>query len=327
MKATAIAPSNIAFIKYWGKKDKILRLPTNGSLSMNLSALLTTTTVEFSDKYKENLVIINGQKATVEAEDRVVDHLDRIRKLGNISYRAKVASVNNFPTSSGLSSSASGFAALTLAAAISSGLKLTEKELSILARKASGSACRSIPDGFVEWFEGTTDASSWARSIYPPSFWDIKDIVVIVDRKEKDVSTTEGQKNAFSSPFFKLRLLRINDKIAKLKKFLKEKDFENFGKLVEDEALELHAMIMTAKPSLIYWLPETVRLMRLVRVWRSRGVSVYFTINTGHDIHLLCEEKNRQKVLARLEDAGIKKDNIIVSSPAEGVKLINNHLF
>jgi len=327
MKATAIAPSNIAFIKYWGKKDEILRLPTNGSISMNLSALLTTTTVEFSDKYKEDIVFINGQVVNEVKRKRVVEHLDRVRKFGQKKLRAKVVSINNFPTSSGLSSSASAFAALTLAVVTSAGLKLKEKELSILARKASGSACRSIPDGFVEWFEGTTDASSWARSIYPLSFWDIKDIVVIVDRKEKDVSTTEGQKNAFSSPFFKLRLLRINDKIAKLKKFLKEKDFENFGKLVEDEALELHAMIMTANPSLIYWLPETLRLMRLVRVWRSRGIPVYFTINTGHDIHLLCEGKNKLRVFAKLEEAGIEKDNIIVNSPAEGVKLANNHLF
>ena len=148
MKATAIAPSNIAFIKYWGKKDEDLKIPENGSISMNLSNLLTTTTVEFNSEFKEDSILVNN-KVDVKETNKVIKHLDLIRKKANIFLKVKVVSKNNFPDGTGLSSSASGFAALTLAATKAIGLDLNEKELSSLARQGSGSACRSIPDGFV----------------------------------------------------------------------------------------------------------------------------------------------------------------------------------
>ena len=169
MKATAIAPSNIAFIKYWGVKDEILRLPKNGSISMNLSNLLTTTTVEFNSNLTEDEISINETKESKE-QNRVEEHLDRIRKLANLSQKAKVVSQNNFPTATGLSSSASGFAALSLAGAKAAGLNLSEKDLSILARQGSGSACRSIPDGFTEWLDGDTSETSYAVSLFPPDY-------------------------------------------------------------------------------------------------------------------------------------------------------------
>ena len=210
LKATAVASSNIAFIKYWGRKDEALRIPENGSISMNLSNLLTTTTVEFNPKFKEDIITINDHKEEND-ESRVIKHLDRVRKLAKISYpsatlMAKVVSKNNFPTATGLSSSASGFAALTLAAAKAAGLNLSEKELSILARQGSGSSCRSIPDGFVEWLDGDTNETSYAVSLCPQNYWDIADVVAIVSRDKKEVSTTEGQKLVNSSPFFPVRL-------------------------------------------------------------------------------------------------------------------------
>lgn len=326
MKKTAIAPSNIAFIKYWGKRDEKLRIPTNGSISMNLSGLKTTTTVEFSKDFQRDWVIINNQGATSIPKERVVQHLDRIRKLAYLDHKAKVVSINNFPVSTGLSSSASGFAALTLAATSAAGLKLKERQLSILARLGSGSACRSIPSGFVEWREGGSSESSFAVSLYLPDYWDICDIVVIVGRKEKEVETTEGQKRAFSSPFFQERLKKIDIKIKLFKEYLKERNFEKFGELIEDEALELHAIILTSKPSLLYWFPETMRIMRLVRSWRKEGLPVYFTINTGHDVHLICQKEDIDKLLKRLKTvAGIK--NIIVNRSSVGTRLVSENLF
>ena len=189
MKATAVAPSNIAFIKYWGKKNEKLRLPTNGSISMNLSNLHTTTTVEFNKDLDDDTVIINRQQVDSLKKDRVIKHLDRIRKMAKINLRAKVVSQNNFPMGGGLSSSASGFAALTVAGSSAAGLRLSEKELSILARYASGSSCRSIPDGFVEWLGGNSKETSYAISLYRPSYWGICDVIVVVDTKEKEVTT------------------------------------------------------------------------------------------------------------------------------------------
>lgn len=148
MKSTAVAPANIAFIKYWGKADEEPRLPLNASLSMNLSACTTTTTVEFSPEF------IDDQVSEGFDKKRIITHIDRLRKAAGIGLRATISTKNSFPTSSGVASSASGFAALTVAAAAALSLELTEKELTLFARLGSGSACRSIPDGFVEWKKG-----------------------------------------------------------------------------------------------------------------------------------------------------------------------------
>ena len=326
MKATAIAPSNIAFIKYWGKKDDELRLPANGSISMNLSGLYTTTTVEFATKYKSDSVIIDGKNLKYEAK-RVVVHLDRVRNIANLILRAKVVSKNNFPNSTGLSSSASGMAALTVAASNAAGLKLPEKDLSILARLGSGSACRSIPDGFVEWIEGSnTNDSSYAYSLYPSNYWKILDVVAVVSKDKKEIATTEGQKSVETSPFFKSRLSRLQAKLILCKEFIRKKNFKKFGELIEAESLELHAIMLTSIPSLIYWLPGTIQIMKAVKKWRSENLPVYFTINTGHAVHILVEEKNKDTLLKKLgEEKYIKK--IIVNKPTNGARISDKHLF
>ncbi len=353
MKATAIAPSNIAFIKYWGKKDEKLKLPENGSISMNLSNLQTTTTVEFNQDFKEDEIVINNsQELSLRGakrrsnlskqrdchaplsdarndrleSSRVITHLDRIRSLAKIFHKAKVVSKNNFPTGTGLSSSASGFAALTIAAAAAAGLKLSEKDLSILARLGSGSACRSIPDGFTEWIQGETNETSYAVSIYPPDYWNIVDIVAVVNIGPKDVPTSQGQKLAQSSPFFPTRLEFINKKIRTIKKYLKEKKFTLLGELIESEALELHAIMLTSNPSLIYWLPGTISVMKKVQKWRKEGIQAYFTVNTGQDVHIICQKKDAEKVSKLIKEIPEVKQ-IIINNPSKGSRLISDHLF
>jgi len=318
IKATSVAPSNIAFIKYWGKRDEDLKIPLNGSISMNLSNLLTTTTVEFNPDFKKDLIIINDQEEGDEGS-RVIKHLDRIRKLAKIKHKAKVISKNNFPTGTGLSSSASGFAALTLAASKAADLSLSEKELSILARQGSGSACRSIPDGFVEWLDGNTNETSYAVSIFPPDYWDIVDVVAVVSKDKKEISTTEGQKLAKSSPFFPARLSKIKDKIKLMKKHIQEKNFTLFGELVEQEALELHAIMLTSIPSLVYWLPGTLKVMHAVKRWRQEGLQVYFTVNTGQDIHLICQKKDAEKVVNKAKEIPDVTQTII-NYPSNGAR-------
>lgn len=320
MKKTAIAPTNIAFIKYWGRKNEELRLPENGSVSMCLSDMTTTTTVEFSETFNEDAVTINGESAASEAS-RVVEHLDRIRKLANITHKASVVSENSFPTATGLSSSASGFAALSVAASSAAGLNLSEKELSILARQGSGSACRSIPSGFVEWLDGDTSETSYAQSLYPPGYWDIMDIVAVVSDDRKDISTSEGQTRFKTSPFNEARVAGMKDKITESKKAIEMKDFTKLGEITEAEALNMHAVMLTSQPPLIYWTPGTLSIMKLVQRWRREGLEVYFTINTGQDIHLLIESKNKETLLNKLTELDIVK-NTIVNTPASGARLI-----
>lgn len=329
MKATAIAPTNIAFTKYWGKKDEILRLPENGSVSMCLSDLLTTTTVEFSPKFKNDEIIINGGGVEKGEAERVIKHLDRVRKLAGQpagGLKAKVVSNNNFPSGTGLSSSASGFAALTLAASSAAGLNLSEKDLSILARQGSGSACRSIPSGFVEWLDGDTSETSYAKQIFPSNYWAIADVVAIVSEGKKEVSSTKGQQLATSSPFLAFRLAHMRQKNELVKKLIKEKNFKEFGELLEAEALELHSIMLTQKPALIYWTPGTLTIMKLVSHWRAEGLPVYFTINTGQDIHLICEAENIDKVREKLNSIEEVK-NVIVNKPGEGARMREAHLF
>jgi diphosphomevalonate decarboxylase len=325
MKKTAVSPSNIAFIKYWGRKDDELRLPANGSISMNLSNLLTTTTVEFRPDYKNDIVIINSKQESGE-ENRVIKHLDRIRKLANFKSFAKVVSENNFPKSAGLSSSASGFAALTIAGTKAAGLNLSEKELSILARQGAGSASRSIPDGFVQWLDGNSSDTSYSVSLYPPNYWDIADVVALISTDKKDVATSEGHKRSDSSIFFKERMKHIKNKIILCKTYIKEKNFEKLGELTEGEALELHAIMLTSIPSLIYLLPESIRVIKEVKRWRENGIMAFFTLNTGQNVHILCEGKNAENVSQLAQKIeGVQKT--IVNYPAKGAVLVGKHLF
>lgn len=326
MKVTAIAPSNIAFIKYWGKKDEVLRLPANGSVSVNLSNIWTKTTVEFGKNLSEDEVIINNEKNSKKAA-RVIKHLDIIRNLAKISLKAKVETQNSSLTASGLASSASGFAALSLAGSRAAGLNLSEKELSILSRQGSGSACRSIPDGFVEWLDGNKSEDSYAVSIFPPDYFEIAVIVVLVkSQTEKEVSSTSGQERTSLNPFFPVRIQHIKKKISCLKDLIKAKEFSKFGEIVESEALELHAIALTSLPPIIYWQPETIAIMHRVHELRKNGLLVYFTIDAGPNIHLIVEKANTDRLIAEIKKH-FPDNQYIVNYPSQGARIVKDHLF
>lgn len=325
MKSTAIATSNIAFTKYWGRKDETLRLPINGSVAMTLSNLLTTTTVEFDDKLKKDDITINNDKNEKEVE-KVIKHLNRIRKLAGIETFAKVVSVNSFPTGTGLSSSSSGFAALTVAAADAAGLKLSEKELGILSRQASGASIRSIPGGFVEWLDGDTSEASYAKTIFTKDHWGIADVVAVVSKERKDVATSQGHEGANTSPFMEARIAKMKQKNETVKKLINEKNFKEFGEFIEAEALELHAIYMTQTPSLIYLTPKSLMVIKMCKKWRSEGLPVYFTVNTGQDVHLIVEKENVEKLQNKLKEISEVKE-VIVNYAGDGTNLSNAHLF
>ncbi|MCX6730750.1 MAG: diphosphomevalonate decarboxylase [Candidatus Roizmanbacteria bacterium] len=325
MKATAKAHSNIAFIKYWGRKEEILRLPSNGSISMNLSNLFTTTTVEFNPSLHNDDILVNGERNN-EINSRITKHLDRIRVLLQKKTYAQVVSQNSFAASAGMASSASGFAALTVAGVAAAGLQLSEKELSILARQGSGSACRSIPDGFVEWVDGNTSDDSYAHKLFDQSHWDICDIVTVISKEKKDVSTSMGQQTASSSIFFQTRLNNIVQKIHTCKELMKTRNFDEFGKLIEMEALELHTIMFTSWPSLIYLEPASLGVMKAVKRLREEGISAYFTIDAGPNIHIICLQKDIDHIEKRIKTIpGVLET--IINNASRGSYLIDNHLF
>lgn len=320
-KVTVKAPANIAFIKYWGKKNEKLRLPANSSISMNLSETYTLTSVEKDKTLQTDRVSIDGTRLNGEALIRITKHLDLIRGMAKEKMFLRIESKNNFPRGAGIASSASGFAALTLAASKAFELNLSEKELSILARLGSGSACRSIPDGFVEWKVGETSESSYAHSLYPPDYWEICDLIAIVGEDSKKVSSTEGHSIAESSPFYKARIAGMPKKISEIKKAMKNKDFAKFGEIIETEAVNMHTVMMTSKPPLFYWLPETVTIMESVIQWRGQGIQSYFTIDAGPNVHVICESKNTDKLKIKLKSMHeIKK--VFINKPSIGATLI-----
>ncbi len=321
MKITAKAPANIAFIKYWGKRNEKLRLPANSSISMNLSNAFTVTSVEFDEKLKKDRFLLNGIVAGREETNRVSKHINLLRSIVKIKTPAVIESINNFPKASGIASSASGFAALTLAATKAAGLNLSEKELSILARLGSGSACRSIPDGFVEWKMGDTSKSSYAQSLFKPDYWDICDLIAVVGEKSKKISSTEGHAIAESSPFYKTRIAGMKNKVKEIKLALKIKDFTKFGEILEAEAVNMHTVMMTSVPPLYYWKPETLNIMNRVMELREEGLECYFTIDAGPNVHIICEGKNMSKLKREISNtSGVKK--LLVNRPADGAQLI-----
>jgi diphosphomevalonate decarboxylase len=320
-KATAIAASNIAFIKYWGNRDPVRRVPLNDSISMNLDHATTTTSVEFDDQLADDQVIIGGAAASGAARARVLAHLDRVRALARIETKARVESRNTFPMGVGIASSASAFAALSLAATRAAGLKLNERELSILARQASGSACRSIPAGFVEWIAGSNDDNSYAVSIAPPEHWDLRDVIAIVSTEEKQVGSTEGHAAASTSLFLPERLNALPTRFHHVRHAILARDLHALGPTVEEEAIELHLIAMTSRPPIFYWSPGMVRVIQSAQRWRAEGLAVYFTLDAGPNVHLICEAKDVDQVttLARqMPDV----QQVIANAPGGAARLV-----
>jgi diphosphomevalonate decarboxylase len=302
--ATAQAFSNIAFIKYWGNRDQLLRLPANGSISMNLEGLFTRTRVEFRADSDRDRLVFNEQEIRGTGLGRVSAFLDITRDMAGIKERAEVDSRNNFPTGTGIASSASAFAALALAATRAAGLDLSEAELSRLARRGSGSACRSVPGGFVEWQMGTSDEDSYATSIADPDHWPLVDCIAILSIEHKTISSTEGHTLAETSPLQAARLADATRRLDLCRRAILERDFEALATVTELDSDMMHAVMMTSTPPLLYWLPTTLAVMEAVRAWRKGGLSVCYTIDAGPNVHVLCPEDQGEQVARRLNGLG-----------------------
>lgn len=322
MKATAIAPSNLALMKYMGRKDDVLRLPANGSVAMNLSGCQTTTTIEFSPDYPSDSLRIDGQEEG-GASKRVFAHLDRIRAMFGVTDKARIESKNTFPRSTGLSSSSSGLAALTVAAVAALGKSLSPRELSILARQGSGSACRSIPDGFTEWLDRDTSDESYAVSVFPPEHWDLCDVAAIITTTPKKTSSSDTHVLVKTSPLFAPRVAAMPARIEQCKQYLAARDLSKLGPLVEQESDDLHALYESV--GVIQRSDEAKELCRLVTQWRTE-VPVYYSLNTGQNVHLLCDAKDVPAVQKKLASVPFVHGNI-VNHPAPGARVIKEHLF
>jgi len=321
--ATAQSSPNIAFIKYWGNRDNVLRLPLNGSISMNLDGLYTRTTVSFQPSLPYDELIINGHEVMGAGLDRISYILDIIRGMANIYERAEVMSENNFPSGAGIASSASAFAALALAGSKAAGLSLSEPELSRLARRGSGSASRSIPGGFVEWQAGTDDEDSFAFSIAGPDHWDLVDCVAIVSASHKKTGSTEGHSIAPTSPLQAARVADAPRRLEICRRAILERDFNTFASIVELDSDMMHAVMMTSSPALHYWKPASLEVMSYVRQWRMDGAPVSYTVDAGPNIHVICPGTEATTIGKKLREIkGV--DKVLVARAGGPAKIVEN---
>jgi diphosphomevalonate decarboxylase len=220
--------------------------------------------------------------------------------MAGIETRASVASENNFPTGAGIASSAAAFAALALAATKAAGLDLEEAALSRLARRGSGSACRSIPGGFMEWQMGTEDSDSYAVSIAAPEHWDLADCVAVLSSEPKPTGSTEGHALAGTSPLQAARLADAPRRLEICRSAILQRDFAALADIVELDSNMMHAVMMTSRPPLFYWQEATLTVMQAVRAARAKGLPVCYTIDAGPNVHAITEGAEAERVAGLL---------------------------
>ncbi len=332
-KATATAPSNIAFIKYWGAKDLERAVPLAPSISMTLRRCRTRTTVEVEPGTagRDEITILEEGGGARPAGDlfreRVTRHLSLLLRHAGVQGPCRVATSNSFPMAAGLASSASGFAALTLAAAKALGLDLSVEELSSLARlSGSGSAARSVLGGYVEWPAGDGEEKCHAVQLAPASHWDLRDVIAIVDEGPKGASSLEGHRRAPTSPHFQARLQILPERSQLVREAIARRDLAALGLILEEEAIELHLVAMSSRPPLHYWKPGSLRVLEAVRAMREDGAEAWATLDAGPNLHVICTPRWEEWVHREL--SGLPEvRRVILDGVGDGPRFDAEHLF
>ena len=298
-RATAVAHSNIALVKYWGKADVERNLPAVPSLSMTLAALFTKTTVAFDPELDEDTGRLGDRALEGRPLERVRRALDRVRALAGIETRASVESLNSFPTASGLASSASGFAALVVAAAAAARVDLSPSRLSSLAREASVSAARSVFGGFVCLEAGAAEAVPLASADH----LDVSMIVAVTTSAEKSVSSTAGMlRTAETSPYYGAWITASPLLYESARRAIVERDVPALGAAMEKSTLLMHASMFGADPAIIYLRPASLAVIECTRELRASGIPAYFTMDAGPHVKVLTPSAHTAEVSRALRE-------------------------
>jgi len=308
MKATAVAHANIALVKYWGKRDEARMLPEAASLSLALDRLRTTTTVELGD--------FSADSFTLDSRAEDPSRARALLDAAGIRQRARIESRNEFPTAAGLASSASGFAALAVAAAAAAGLRKTPEELSALARLGSGSAARSVPGGWAVW------ENESARQVFSPTHWDLRFCIAVCADGEKQVGSRDGMRSTReTSPYHGAWIAQCRRDLPAALHLLAARDLPGLGALAERNALRMHADALAADPPLLYWQPATIACLQALRALRSSGVQAWPTIDAGPHVVAICAPADADAVEGRLRSVpGVTE--LLRCAPAGGATLL-----
>lgn len=307
-KCTVSAPANIAFIKYWGALDIDRALPLNSSISMTLEQCVTLCTAELlpgAPRRDEIWLAEADGRLTPAGPDfarRVLAHIERLRQWAGREEGVRIGTRNTFPAAAGLASSASGFAALTLAVTRAFGLDLGPEDLSLLARRSgSGSACRSVVGGYVEWRAGDVpEANSFAVQMADADHWDLRDVIAVVEIGPKTVSSLDGHRRAPTSPYYGRRRELLDARLDRVRGAIRDRDLSALGPVLEEEAIDLHLIAMSSHPPIFYWSPGTLEVLRTVRELRQEGLEAWATMDAGANVHVICDPESEDEVAERL---------------------------
>ncbi len=296
-RGSAFSPSNIALCKYWGKRDAALNLPVNSSLSISLGDLGSRTDIRPCSGRDQ--IHLNGQLQPADSgfAKRIISFLDLFRPaLGD--FGLEVRTENNIPTAAGLASSASGFAALVKALDDLAGWGLDGKQLSMLARLGSGSAARSIYDGFVMWYAGSHPDGSDSFAEQIDAAWpEFRIGILELESSPKPVGSRDGMNRTVeTSELYKSWPPQAAADLATIQAAIDAHDFGMLGKTAERNALAMHATMLAAWPPLLYLQPESIELVHEVQRVRTEGLEVYLTIDAGPNIKLLFLETSEAEV-------------------------------
>ncbi len=292
----AIAQPNIALIKYWGKRDVEQNLPAVGSISVTLRDLYTDMRVEFDDGLEQDELTVNGSR-----DDRMLPRLGACldRVAGENRTRARIVSECNFPIAAGLASSASAFAAATLAAAAAAGRDCTRAELASLAGQASGSAARSVFGGFVEL--SNRDSAIEVRSLRAADEWPLHVVVAITETGPKPVGSTEAMEiSRRTSPFYSSWVEQQEHDLDTARSAIADRDFGRLAAIAEHNCLKMHSIMWASRPPMVYWNAATMRCLQTIRRLQGAGIEVFFTIDAGPQVKAICLPRHKQEVAAAL---------------------------
>lgn len=328
----ATAPSNIAFLKYWGKRPDGRQWPANNSLSMTLSKARTQTDAYLAP-YKDHTIRLsqNAVDRASASGKKIYGHLDFLADRFGFSDKLGIETINTFPIGCGIASSASGLAALTIAALAAwtqsdSFAQLVDKgfdmeKLAHLARLGSGSAGRSLFGGYVHWEAGGDAESQKINPVFSDKHWSLSDVIVIVSEEEKKISSSEGHAYAWSSPLFAARLSGLAERETAMLAAIKRRDIHALGPLLEHDALEMHSIMVSMTPPACYLTARSNELISWVRQLRqTQNIPVYFTVDAGPNLHLICETSEVPRLLTYLEEV-VPADQILVDGVGEGPTL------
>ncbi len=318
-KASAVAHPIQGLIKYHGLADQVLRLPFHDSISVCTAPLITHTTVSFEES-EEDTLIVDGSPVHGRGLERALSVLEEVRRLARLSLRARVVSTNNFPSNVGLGASASGFAALAVAAAEAAGLELRPQETSIIARRGAGSAARAVTGAFSKWRSGSSDEESYAYQLASEELR--MGIIVALVEAYKD--TEAAHQEVLGSPFFSARLAEIPRMLAEMELAIAQRDVGKICELAEKDTLLLHGITMTGPQEMLLWTPETLTVIMAVKRMREEGVPAFFSIDTGATVYVNTPPDHVEEVEAGIRELGVRTMRCWVGGPA---RVVNDHLF